>query len=99
MKIKCPACDGPEALGGNCATCAGTTEVTEEIFNNFLTQKSVIELTAKARLAVQELFFTITATPEQTVAITINTDKTINAVSGDVSLVWDEESNTWVEAV
>jgi hypothetical protein len=98
MKIKCPACDGPEALGGTCATCAGTTEVTEEVFNNFIAQKSVIELTAKVRLAVQELFFEITPVAGQTVAITANTDGTISAVNGDVSLVWSGGNSSWVEA-
>jgi hypothetical protein len=32
----CPACAGPTALGGGCATCNGTTEVTQEIYNNFI---------------------------------------------------------------
>jgi hypothetical protein len=37
--IKCPACDGPQAVGGDCATCLGVTEVTQEVYDAFLTQK------------------------------------------------------------
>jgi hypothetical protein len=34
--ITCPACAGPQALGGDCATCLGTTKVTQETLDAFL---------------------------------------------------------------
>jgi hypothetical protein len=37
--IKCPACDGPQALGGDCATCRGVTEVTQEVHDAFMAQQ------------------------------------------------------------
>jgi hypothetical protein len=43
--IECPACAGPTALGGGCATCNGTTEVTQEAFDAFMIQKATIEET------------------------------------------------------
>ena len=39
MKI-CPACAGPTALGGGCATCNGTTEVTQQVFDAFMAEKT-----------------------------------------------------------
>jgi hypothetical protein len=39
MMIDCPACDGPQALGGDCVTCLGVTEVTQEVHDVFLAQK------------------------------------------------------------
>jgi len=33
--ITCPACSGPTALGGGCATCNGTTQVTQETLDAF----------------------------------------------------------------
>jgi hypothetical protein len=37
-KIKCPACAGPD--NAKCATCQGTSEVTQEIFDKFIIQKT-----------------------------------------------------------
>jgi hypothetical protein len=37
--ITCPACAGPQALGGDCATCLGVTEVTQAAHEAFLIQK------------------------------------------------------------
>jgi hypothetical protein len=37
---ECPACAGPTALGGKCATCNGTTEVAQEVFDAFMVEKA-----------------------------------------------------------
>jgi|LakMenEpi03Aug12_release.lakeMendotaPanAssembly.Ray.scaffolds.fasta_scaffold2599568_2 hypothetical protein len=37
--IDCPACAGPQALGGDCATCLGVTEITQEVFDVFMLHK------------------------------------------------------------
>jgi hypothetical protein len=37
--IDCPACSGPQALGGDCATCLGVTEITQEVFDVFMLHK------------------------------------------------------------
>jgi hypothetical protein len=47
--VKCPACAGPDALGGDCATCNGVTEVTTKIRESFL------EKTAATDSATQTL--------------------------------------------
>jgi hypothetical protein len=39
-KINCPACAGPTALGGGCATCSGTTEIIQEVFDAFMVEKA-----------------------------------------------------------
>jgi len=38
--LDCPACAGPQALGGNCATCHGTTYIEQDTFDAFMTAKS-----------------------------------------------------------
>lgn len=38
--INCPACAGPQALGGGCATCNGTTFVSEEVAETFLAEQA-----------------------------------------------------------
>jgi hypothetical protein len=71
MMIDCPACDGPQALGGDCATCLGLTEVTQEIYDTFLAQK-----------AKQEQFFEFVSTVnekaqngiDQTMSFTVGTE-------------------------
>jgi hypothetical protein len=37
-KINCPACAGPD--NAECVTCQGTSEVTQEVFNAFMVEKS-----------------------------------------------------------
>ena len=37
-KINCPACAGPDNAG--CATCNGTSEVTQEVFDAFMIEKN-----------------------------------------------------------
>jgi predicted methyltransferase len=54
----CPACAGPQALGGNCATCNGTTEVTQEVYNSFLAIQTAREeayTTLDTKLATLDL--------------------------------------------
>jgi len=41
--VECPACAGPSALGGGCATCDGTTKVTVEVREYFLAEYSARE--------------------------------------------------------
>jgi hypothetical protein len=37
-KTNCPACAGPD--NAECATCQGTSEVTQEVFDTFMVEKS-----------------------------------------------------------
>jgi hypothetical protein len=37
-KINCPACAGPDNV--ECATCQGTSEVTQEVFDTFMAKKT-----------------------------------------------------------
>ena len=65
--IKCPACAGPQALGGDCATCLGVTEVTQEAHDAFVAQREkqeqffefISEVTEKAQNGLnQSMSFT-----------------------------------------
>lgn len=42
--VDCPACAGPQALGGSCATCNGTTEVSREVFDAFMAERTAADL-------------------------------------------------------
>jgi hypothetical protein len=37
-KINCPACAGPD--NAQCATCQGTSEVTQQVFDAFMVKKA-----------------------------------------------------------
>jgi hypothetical protein len=55
--IECPACAGPAALGGNCATCNGTTEITQEVFDAFMVKKATQEEAQLFWSKVQEYMY------------------------------------------
>jgi hypothetical protein len=42
--LDCPGCAGPAALGGGCATCHGTTKVTQEAHDSFMASKLALDL-------------------------------------------------------
>lgn len=50
--IDCPACAGPTAFGGGCATCQGVTEVTQEIHDAFIELRDEIA-NAQVTLAIK----------------------------------------------
>ena len=39
--LDCPACAGPTALGGGCATCNGTTQVSQEAYDLFIRNQAI----------------------------------------------------------
>ena len=41
IEINCPACSGPD--NADCATCLGTSKVTQQAFNSFMAQKTRLE--------------------------------------------------------
>jgi hypothetical protein len=41
IKINCPACSGPD--NAECATCHGTSKVTQQVFDSFITEKTKLE--------------------------------------------------------
>lgn len=42
--LNCPACAGPTALGGDCATCKGITTVGKEIYDTFMLEQQRLSL-------------------------------------------------------
>ena len=50
--IKCPACAGPQALGGDCATCLGVTEVTQEVYEQFFIEEVKLKKNQKVASAL-----------------------------------------------
>ena len=39
--LDCPACAGPTALGGDCATCRGTTQISQEVYGAFMANQAI----------------------------------------------------------
>jgi hypothetical protein len=52
---QCPACLPPHNEG--CATCGGTSEVTEEVYSQFLNEKQERESTMEFARKIQEVLY------------------------------------------
>lgn len=72
--IDCPACAGPQALGGDCATCLGVTEITQEVFDVFMVNKEKQE---KYFLFVSQVQSLITSGFDKKMTFTID-NETLN---------------------
>lgn len=40
--LDCPACAGPTALGGDCATCKGMTQVSQKVYDAFMQNQTIL---------------------------------------------------------
>lgn len=47
--LDCPACAGPTALGGDCATCKGTTKIDKTTYDLFIEQRNKWEALTKTK--------------------------------------------------
>lgn len=91
--IDCPACAGPD--NAECDTCHGDSEVTQEVYDNFMTQKQRMEATWRLQFALSE--FPVEVLPAEqapNIVIAMNED-TISATVDDVELQWNDQTNTW----
>ena len=52
---ECPACLPPDNEG--CATCSGTSEVTEEVYSQFLNEKQERESTMEFARRIQHILY------------------------------------------
>ena len=66
MKL-CPACLPPHNEG--CATCGGTSEVTEGVYSQFLNEKQERESTIEFARKIQEVLRTNNSLEEMSLAI------------------------------
>jgi hypothetical protein len=53
---QCPACLPPD--NAECATCNGTSEVTEEVYSQFMINKSELDAISELSRKIQEVFTT-----------------------------------------
>ena len=67
--VDCPACAGPAALGGECATCNGITEVTQEVYDAFLADKALREELYELQRAITDVVYSAQTTQELKQAI------------------------------
>ena len=93
--INCPACAGPDNAG--CATCGGTSEVTQEVYDIFTLEQ-------ERRIATYELQRALSGLPvenipgeEQSIVVITLANSEISAVVDGVDMQWDSSSGAWSE--
>ena len=55
--LECPACAGPAEVRAYCATCNGTMEVTQQVFDNFIISQKRQEEVFEFWNKVQEFMY------------------------------------------
>jgi hypothetical protein len=64
---ECPACLPPDNEG--CATCSGTSEVTEEVYSQFMTTKSERESVMDFSRKIQQILYSNNNLEQMSLAI------------------------------
>lgn len=93
-ELDCPACAGPYNAG--CATCHGTSSVTQEVHDAFIIERDKQIATWQLKQALQELPIEAIPGVEQTAIVISAIDNAITADVDSIQLVWDEATQSWV---
>lgn len=93
-ELDCPACAGPD--NAECATCHGTSSVSQETNDAFVVEREKQEATYKLRQALSELPIKNIPGVEQTAIVVTTVDNSITADVDGNNLLWNEETQSWV---
>jgi hypothetical protein len=93
-EVTCPACAGPD--NAECATCNGTSLVSQEVYDTFMAAKAQQEATWQLQRALQELPIENIPGVEQTAIVITTVDNQITAEVDSEQLIWDETTQAWV---
>lgn len=93
-EVICPACAGPD--NAECATCHGTSSVTQEVHDAFIAEREAIIATWQLKQALSELPIENIPGVEQTAIVVTTVDNTITATVDSAELTWDETTQSWV---
>jgi hypothetical protein len=91
--LDCPACSGPDNTG--CATCGGTSEVTQEVYDTFMLQKESIEATQELQAALSSLPAENIPGEDQSIVVTTLANSEITATVDEEDLFWDASTGEW----
>ena len=89
----CPACAGPD--NAECATCGGTSEVTQEMHDAFMLEKERIEATFKLQQAISTLPVENIPGEQQSIVVITMADNSISAVVDSQEISWNEDTQSW----
>jgi hypothetical protein len=94
-KLDCPACAGPDNVG--CATCGGTSEVTQEVYDTFMIEQERMIATYELQRALADLPVENIPGEDQSIVVITLANNEISAVVDGVDMQWDSEIGTWSE--
>lgn len=92
-KLDCPACAGPD--NAECATCGGTSEVTQEVYDAFMLEKERMEATFKLQQAISTLPVENIPGEQQSIVVITMADNSISAVVDSQEISWNEDTQSW----
>jgi len=95
-KLDCPACAGPD--NAECATCGGTSEVTQEVYDAFMLEQERMVATYELQRALAQLPVENIPGEEQSIVVITLANNAISAVVDGAGMTWNSESGTWSES-
>jgi hypothetical protein len=94
-KLECPACAGPD--NAECATCNGTSEVTQEVHDAFMLEKERMIATHELQRALAQLPVENIPGEEQSIVVITLANNEISAVVDGVEMSWNPDQSAWSE--
>jgi hypothetical protein len=91
--IDCPACAGPDNAG--CATCGGTSEVTQELYDTFMLEQERMVATYELQRALADLPVENIPGEDQSIVVITLANNEISAVVDGVDMQWNSSTGTW----
>jgi hypothetical protein len=95
-KLNCPACAGPD--NAECATCGGTSKVTQEVYDAFILEQERMIATYELQRALAKLPVENIPGEEQSIVVITLANNEISAVVDGVDMSWNSASGTWSES-
>ena len=92
--IDCPACAGPD--NAECATCGGTSEVTQQVHDAFMLEKERAEATFRLQQALATLPVENIPGEQQSIVVITMENNDIRATVDGVDMDWDEQTSQWI---
>ena len=92
----CPACAGPD--NAECATCSGTSKVTQEVHDEFMLEQERIIATYELQRALADLPVKNIPGEEQSIVVITLANNEISAVVDGIDMQWNSELGTWSES-
>ena len=86
-ELDCPACAGPD--NAECATCGGTSEVTQEVHDAFMLEQERMIATAQLQRALETLPVENILGEEQSIVVITMANGAITSTVDGIDMVWE----------